>query len=177
MEIMMTKEQQKTADIESFIKTHGKALLNYIYSMMKKWEVAEDIYQETLLSAFISYDSFEYRSSFKNWLFKIASNKCKDEWKKQKVQQRLIEGKQESIEQIVMQDETEKTVMEKSLQEELMKKIDELPNKYQQSLMLYYFHDYSMKDISTKTALPLSTVKTHLKRGKERLRRKVVGIY
>lgn len=177
MEMVINNEQQKIRDIEFFVKKHGKALLNYIYSIMKQWEVAEDIYQETLLSAFIGYDSFEYRASFKNWLYKIALNKCKDEWKKQNVQKRFLEEKIETINQIEIQDDTEKAVLEKSLQEELLNKIDELPNKYQQSLLLYYYHDYSMKDISKRTAMPLSTVKTHLKRGKERLRRKVVGIY
>ncbi|GIN84749.1 RNA polymerase subunit sigma [Heyndrickxia sporothermodurans] len=177
MTLIIDKEQQKISDIEAFIKNHGKALLNYIYSIMKKWEIAEDIYQETLLSAFVSYDTFEYRASFKNWLYRIALNKCKDEWKKQNIQKRYLDEKRESIELIEMQDDTEQQVMEKSLQDELLKKIDELPNKYQQSLVLYYFYDYSMKDISKSTALPLSTVKTHLKRGKERLRRKVVGIY
>ncbi|MGE8203137.1 RNA polymerase sigma factor [Heyndrickxia sp. NPDC080065] len=176
MEIVLNKEQQKIVDIELFVKNHGKALLNYIYSLMKQWEIAEDIYQETLLSAFIGYDSFEYRSSFKNWLYKIALNKCKDEWKKQNVQQRYIEEKKDTFEQIDIQDDTEKKVLEKSLQEELLKKIDELPSRYQQSLLLYYFHDCSMKDISKRTSMPLSTVKTHLKRGKERLRRKVAGV-
>ncbi|MBU5213283.1 RNA polymerase sigma factor [Heyndrickxia oleronia] len=177
MDRIIDREQQKNIDIENFVITHGKALLNYIYSLMKHWELAEDIYQETLIAAYIGYDSFEHRSSFKNWLFKIALNKCKDEWKRQKVKYRYLEEKMDVIEQNEVQDETEKMVLEKVLHENLIKKINELPSRYQQSLLLYYFYDCSMKDISQRTSMPLSTVKTHLKRGKERLRRKVVGIY
>ncbi|MBS4174984.1 RNA polymerase sigma factor [Bacillus sp. FJAT-49736] len=163
-------------ELEEFIQAHGKALLHYIYSIMKHWELAEDIYQETLLSAFIHYKSFEKRASLKNWIFKIAQNKCKDEWKKDNVRQRYLHSQsfQDTDENYL--DDTEKKVMEKCLHEELMKKINELPNRYKNPILLYYFHDFTIMDISNNSEIPMSTVKTQLKRGKEKLKNKVATI-
>lgn len=168
--------EHRNKEIECFIQEHGKTLLHYIYSIVKHWELAEDLYQDTIISAFLGFENFEKRASLKNWIYRIATNKCKDEWKKEKVRRRYIEETISSNKVEEYHNATEKAVFDKTLQEELFKKINELPNRYQQSLLLYYYHDYTMLDISKKTALPLSTVKTHLKRGKARLRTKVTAL-
>jgi RNA polymerase sigma factor (sigma-70 family) len=170
------RKSNNVIDLEEFIQLHGKALLHYIYSIIKHWELAEDIYQETLLSAYIHYQSFEKRASLKNWIYKIAQNKCRDEWKKDDVRQRYLSNKANEIIDEDNHNDTEDTVLENCLHEELMKKINELPNRYKNSIVLYYFHDFSILDISKKSELPMSTVKTHLKRGKEKLRWKVAKI-
>jgi len=141
-------KQNNEIDLEEFIELHGKALLHYIYSIMKHWELSEDIYQETLLSAFIHYKSFEKRASLKNWIYKIAQNKCKDEWKKENVRKRYLTQASMQMNEVTLHDETEDTVMENCLHEELMKKINELPNRYKNPILLYYFHDFTIMDIS-----------------------------
>ncbi|PKR84957.1 RNA polymerase sigma factor [Heyndrickxia camelliae] len=170
-------KQNNEIDLEEFIELHGKALLHYIYSIMKHWELSEDIYQETLLSAFIHYKSFEKRASLKNWIYKIAQNKCKDEWKKENVRKRYLTQASMQMNEVTLHDETEDTVMENCLHEELMKKINELPNRYKNPILLYYFHDFTIMDISQNSELPMSTVKTHLRRGKEKLKGKVASIH
>ncbi|MGV3466162.1 MAG: RNA polymerase sigma factor [Heyndrickxia sp.] len=175
--IAVNHKQNNAIDLEEFIDTHGKALLHYIYSIMKHWELSEDIYQETLLSAFIHYKSFEKRASLKNWIYKIAQNKCKDEWKKENVRKRYLTQASLQINEDTMHDETEDTVMENCLHEELMKKINELPNRYKNPILLYYFQDFTIMDISQNSELPMSRVKTHLRRGKEKLKGKVASIH
>jgi len=174
--IVSNHTKNNDIDLEEFIQIHGKALLHYIYSIMNHWELAEDIYQETLISAFIHYKSFEKRSSLKNWIYKIAQNKCKDEWKKDNVRNRYINNQASQKEEENLYNETENTVLEKCLHEELMKKINELPKRYKNPILLYYFQDFTILDISKKSEMPMSTVKTHLRRGKEKLKYKVATI-
>ena len=174
--IAANRKQDNVIDLEEFIQTQGKALLHYIYSIMKHWEMSEDIYQETLLSAFLHYKSFEKRASLKNWIYKIAQNKCKDMWKKENVRKRYLNNQTMEQNEVILHDETENTVMEKCLHDELMKKINELPNRYKNPILLYYFHDFTIMDISKNSEMPMSTVKTHLRRGKEKLKGKVASI-
>lgn len=52
---------------------------------------------------------------------------------------------------------------------ELLKVVLTLPEKYRIPIHLFYYEDYSIKDIATVLDLPESTVKIHLKRGRDKL--------
>ena len=49
----------------------------------------------------------------------------------------------------------------------------DLPVKYREVLILKYYHDMAVADISTVLRIPLNTVKTRLRRGKDSLREKI----
>ncbi|MGV3465038.1 MAG: RNA polymerase sigma factor, partial [Heyndrickxia sp.] len=63
------------------------------------------------------------------------------------------------------------------LNKELMKKKNELPNRYKNPILFYYFKVFRIMDIWQNSELPMSTVKTHLRRGKEKLKGKVASIH
>lgn len=56
---------------------HGPALRRFVERRVSVGSV-EDVYQETLLSAWVHLPAFTGRSSFKTWLFSIGLNKCRD---------------------------------------------------------------------------------------------------
>src|SRR5580765_5640271 len=57
---------------------YRRELLIHCYRILGSFEDAEDILQETLLRAWRRLDSFEGRSSFRTWLYKIATNASLD---------------------------------------------------------------------------------------------------
>ena len=65
-------------DIISWVKTYTKDLLAYAMSKVQQKEIAEDLVQETFLSAHQSYESFKGKSSVKTWLFSILKHKIAD---------------------------------------------------------------------------------------------------
>lgn len=65
-------------DIVSWVRTYTKDLFAYTFSKVQQKEVAEDIVQDTFLSAYQSYDKFEGRSNAKTWLFSILKHKIAD---------------------------------------------------------------------------------------------------
>jgi RNA polymerase sigma factor (sigma-70 family) len=57
---------------------HGAALYRFIRAMVRRDDVADDVYQTTLVEAFRDLRAFAGRSSVRSWLFAIARHRCLD---------------------------------------------------------------------------------------------------
>ena len=80
-------ERSKKDDFEAFeslISLYQKPILNFTYRMLGNIEDAEDVTQEVFVKAYKGIKSFDGKSSFKTWLYKIASNAAMDELRKRK---------------------------------------------------------------------------------------------
>jgi RNA polymerase sigma-70 factor (ECF subfamily) len=66
------------ADLDTRLEAHRTELTGYCYRILGSAFEAEDAVQETFLRAWRSLDRFEGRSSFRSWLYKIATNVCLD---------------------------------------------------------------------------------------------------
>ena len=67
----------KAGDTVAFVelsKRHSNKILRRAYRIVKNWEDAEDVLQESLMRAFLHLKDFEERSSFSSWLTRIAIN-------------------------------------------------------------------------------------------------------
>jgi len=160
---------------EQIVKDYGKSIYIYIFSIIKHKELAEDLYQEVLISAYLSFPSIEDHLKVKSWLYKIAINKCRDFWRKEKTSKKFWE---ESI-YLYARDtsvafEPEETVISQCDKDEMIGTLEELAPMYKEPLLLFYYHNQTLLEISNHTNTPLSTVKTRMKRAKEQLKPKVM---
>jgi RNA polymerase sigma-70 factor, ECF subfamily len=67
----------KSGDTVAFVelsKRHSNKILRRAYRIVKNWQDAEDVVQESLMRAFLHLKDFEERSSFSSWLTRIAIN-------------------------------------------------------------------------------------------------------
>lgn len=162
---------------ESIVMEHGKSIFNYIYSLVKQKQLAEDLYQEALLSAYLAYTSVKDKTKIKNWLFTIAGNKCRDYWRKEnKTKQFWKEEVYTYSSAVEAPPLPEDEVLHRDSAEQMAKKVKDLPEIYQYPIYLYYYQDFTLIEISKQSNLPISTVKTRIKRAKDRLRPKLQSL-
>lgn len=70
--------------MEEIYKDYSKFIFNYLLSFTNNVEIAEELMQDTFLSAILNINKFKNKSSLKTWLCKIAKNKWIDYYKKTK---------------------------------------------------------------------------------------------
>src|SRR5215470_7557999 len=56
----------------------GPGLFRFIHALVRSADLADDLYQTTLLEAFRDLGTFQARSSLRTWLFGIARHRCLD---------------------------------------------------------------------------------------------------
>jgi RNA polymerase sigma factor (sigma-70 family) len=163
-----------TDSFEVMVKEHGKAIFNYIFSLVRQKELSEDLYQEVLVSAYLAFHTIKEPARLRSWLFTIARNKCKDYWRKENKTKQFWKEEVYSYSATVESPPLpEEEFLHKDSVRKMAESVKTLPEIYQSAIFLYYFKDLTLLEISTKSNIPISTVKTRMKRGKEHLRPKL----
>ena len=68
----------KQEELTEWIEQYGESVLTYILLIVRDYQQAEDLTQETFIKAYKHQHQFEQKSSVKTWLFSIAHNVTKD---------------------------------------------------------------------------------------------------
>lgn len=153
--------------VEKALDLFGNDILRLAYSYMKNREDAEDVVQETLIRLMQSQLVFEDEQKEKAWLLTVASNLCCDQLKN--ADRRHSVAMPEGYE-AAAPDNPKPDIGNEVLQEVLR-----LPEKYRSVIHLYYFEEYSIREIAEIVGKKEVTVRSLLKRGRERLQKKLKG--
>ena len=136
---------------------------------------ADDIAQEALLKAYLSFKHFEGRSRFSTWLFRIGYNCWYDHIRKVDKSMALPsiddEGKGAIVRRKAMSvaDESDPTARNDQY-DQLYMAIGSLSRQEQAVILLYYMEEKSIREIELITEMPSGTIRSHLSRGREHLR-------
>ncbi|OEC00561.1 RNA polymerase factor sigma C [Lysinibacillus sphaericus] len=154
--------------LEQMMIEYGDELVRLAFSYVKDTEIAKDMVQNTFIKCYKNVDTFRYDAQIKTWLYRIAINECKDylkSWHFKMVQVKsFIHETAKSI-----YPSTEKTVIDKYNNEELKDTIFSLPKVYREVVYLYYYESLKTDEIAEVLDIPMNTVKTRLRRAKQRL--------
>lgn len=150
-------------DIEVIMKEHTKHLLRLAYFYTKSHQSAEDIVQDVFIQFFNS--SYKEKGTMRAYLSRMTINKSKDylkSWHHRKMQfaEFFDENRRNVKDSVVVKDE----------RAAIGKAILSLNIKYREPLILYYYEELTLIEISQVMKLPINTVKTRLKRAKEQLK-------
>lgn len=158
-------------DLEEWFDEYGQAIVTYILLMVRDYQLAEDLTQETFLKAFKNRYQYREDASVKTWLFSIAQNTTRDYFKKRnpfKYYLNLSFDEQDDRplpEQVVlMQDETE----------HLYHTIGSLKLPHKQVIILRKLKGFSTEETAIILNWSESKVKMTLKRALNALREELL---
>ncbi|PSR34500.1 MAG: hypothetical protein C7B46_05025 [Sulfobacillus benefaciens] len=119
-------------------------------------EMVEDLVQETFLKAWKALERGQQPRRFKTWIRQIALNNLADYWRKPQSRQRELLD--ESLAEIGTIDSN---IDDRILLEQLLAS---LPSDLRHIVILHFYQDLSLADISEVVGVPLGTVKSRLAR-------------
>ena len=135
--------------------------------ILKNKEDAEDIYQEMFMKAWRNLPSFEFKSDFYTWLYRIAINSCYSyRTGKQRYHLENI-ALEEGYHDVYIEHKPDRT----DQQEYIIAAVDALPQKQKTVWVMRYYQGHKIKEIAVLMGLTSGTVKRYLHRATLKLRK------
>ncbi|WP_368235693.1 sigma-70 family RNA polymerase sigma factor [Clostridium perfringens] len=161
-EIKLIKESIK-GNKESFgilIKNNKEYLYKMAFLYVKDEQDALEVIHETVYRAFLNIEKLKKAKFFNTWITRILINVSIDFLKRKGKNQMLDESTP------IIKEKCEISTEEKL---DLYNAIDLLNDNYKTVIIMMYFNDMKIKDISKVMETPENTVKTYLRRAKQAL--------
>lgn len=150
-------------------RLYAKSMLNTAFRIVGTEVDAEDVLQESFVSAFKNIESYRADATFGAWLKRIVVNKALTYLQKMKRQLFFSEVDEEPIVEVETVNEAHLEMDVSKIKEAVM----DLPDGFRSVLTLYLFEGYDHKEISEILNISESTSKTQYKRAKDKLKEKL----
>jgi len=144
--------------IDSFVKKYYPVILRYCRLHTKDTGYAEDLTQETFARFFRTLQQYQHYGKAANYLYVVASNLCKDSYKR-KEEMRLEELPEPVSEEMAQVD----------LRIHVHMAVQKLPQELRDVTVLYFFQEVNQREIAKILQIGLPLVKYRIKRAKELL--------
>lgn len=145
--------------VQELFEKYQDNLYIIAFNVCKNAEDAKDVVQDTFIQYYSLKKEFESEQHIRAWLIRVAINKAKNVnhtfWRRNKVP---------------LEDYMETLVFQTPESEELFETVMNLPEKYRIVIHLFYYEDYSVREIAGILKLSDSNVKVRLSRGRMLLR-------
>ena len=167
----------KQNDFQAIVEQYTSFVYNVVYRMMNNAQDAEDVTQETFISAYRSWDSFQGRSSVSTWLYRIAINACLMRLRKERRARAMTQGDYQDMD--VMDwvadpsDNPEGIALNSELRQEMERAIADLPPDLRAAVVLRDVQQLSNADAAEAMGVTVSSLKARLHRGRVLLRRRL----
>lgn len=182
-ELIRRAKSQDARAFRELMNRYLKIVYSFVYRMVNQSELAEDMTQEIFVKVYQNLGSFDSARPFKPWLMRIASNHTLSALRKKANQVVSLDALQDDQ----PAREWAGTVDRGSQPEEIIERqdktarvalaIQEMDPNYRQALLLRFQHDLSYEEIAGAMKVPVNTVRTWLKRGRDKLKQKIQQQY
>lgn len=133
-------------------------------------EDAKDCFQNVFIKLYTADKDFETEEYLKAWLIQVAIHQCTDF-------HRQAWNRKVALEDDISKFEELGVVTDKSTQgSELFLLVKQLPEKYGNVIYLYYYEEYSISEIAKMLDSNENTIKSILKRGRDKLKEMLGGV-
>ncbi|OAJ76069.1 RNA polymerase subunit sigma-70 [Brevibacillus sp. SKDU10] len=144
------------------IEENKEHLYRLAYSFVKNREEALDIVQETIYKAIVSIDTLRKPEFLKSWLYRIAINCSHNSLRKTR---RMVVMDTSILENVMQHSDKNRDDIF-----DVRQALEKLDLKYKTVIILRFFEDMTLESVAEILDVPVSTVKTRLYRGLQKLK-------
>lgn len=142
---------------------YSKPILNYFYKMLwQDRELAEDFMQELFTKIIHKPKLFDVNKSFKTWIYSIAHNMCKNEYRKHEVRKGTSNNLNENIKVENNEASPDKRHDQQVFNDRLKEELELLSDTHKTTFILRFKHDLSIKEIADAMETSEGTVKSRI---------------
>jgi len=151
----LDKDGQGAIAFDHLYNRYAKQMVNYFYyTLWKDYEKAQDFLHDLFLKIIQNKDKFDKNNSFKSWIYRIASNMCKNEFRNNKIK--------EKYQSHVLHTTSGVTDNEQLLESELQIYINSLKPEQRSLIILRFKFNFTIKEIADIYKCPEGTIKSRL---------------
>lgn len=148
--------------INILLDRHRKRIFDYIYMMVKSQDIADDIFQETLIKVvrFVREGRYTENGKFLSWVLRIAHNQVIDYFRQKKQRNNISEGDAgyDLLNHPKFSDRTvEEQLITDQIEADVRKLIDFLPPEQKEVVLMRYYMGLSFKEIAEQTNVSINT--------------------
>lgn len=160
-------------DLTLLVERYHAPLLGFLYRMTGgDRALAEDFVQETFLRVLSNIASYHSPRPLKPWLYAIAVNLVRDHYKQAEF--RYTDSMLAHLDPPTAGTPETKLLASEATYQAITALIA-LPIMQREAILLRYFHDFSLKEISQALHIPVGTVKSRLSMGLQHLRERLMA--
>jgi RNA polymerase sigma-70 factor (ECF subfamily) len=167
----------QTADLsfEQIVRDHQTMVFSTLMRLTGSREHIDDLAQEVFLRLYRALPAFRGEALLSTYLYRIVANVAQDEWKRRRRDDRPLVSF--SDEEADWEDrlphpspDAEQQFAERQFQYSVEQQLQQLSPVERTVLVLYHQEERSYEQIAHSLQLPIGTVRTHLHRGRKKLR-------
>lgn len=160
---MNSFKQRFCVDCNKAVETYSDMVYRICFAVAGNREDAGDAFQETFLRLVKYKNTIESEEHLKAWLIRVASNCAKT----------MVTSPWNQRTQGIIQESSDKEKGYEQAENHLLMELHKLPKKYSLALYLYYYEEYSIKEIAALLEKKENSIKTLLNRGRNLLRKRL----
>ncbi|MCK5027588.1 MAG: RNA polymerase sigma factor [Candidatus Pacebacteria bacterium] len=178
-EELISLAAENTAYFSCIIERYEKKLKRYVRRITKiSDDDVEDVLQEIFIKVYMNIQGFDTKLSFSSWIYRIAHNTVISMHRKlqSRPEGHMVDIEDDKLFNIVDTGDIEHETNTKYLKEHLAQAIDNIPQKYQDVIILRFFEEKDYKEISDILQKPMGSVATLINRAKDRLKKEFISL-
>ncbi len=164
-------------EFEQVVREHQEFVFRTLARLTGAGEHVEDLAQEVFLRLYRGLERFRGDAKLTTWLYRITLNVAQDEWKRRRKEQPATsfddpdEGWAERIEG--RSGDAEQALCRKQAMAAVNAALGELSETERAAIVMFHQEECTYEQIAVVLKLPLNTVRTHLHRGRQKLKERL----
>lgn len=179
VEIIQSIQSGNTKVFRILVERYQDMVFRTTIGFTHNQEDAEDLTQEVFVKVFQSLNSFQGKSEFSTWLYRITVNMALNFVRRKKIE-RFFDFSDEQLQPILHQQKSdenpEQTMINDESDQLIRNAIDKLSAKQRTAFVLSRYEELSQKEIAAIMQTTVGAVEQHLQRAKGNLQKRLSAI-